>query len=208
MIEQLAESLYQNLQGHNVRLDGKVLDVGCKDGRYFEVLKKLGAEEVHGIDPEMQPEAKINHHINPNHLYECGIKDLPEEERGTFDHAIVLYLSLGGASYENRIRQTKALVSSLKPDGKILATFTSEDEMRVWRPALDHYFSGCGKEIISLKLRASGQFQGTGRFMYEGTRKFNAENLEDPTSEQLKVTFKDNKDRNPSGTYLKHDFFS
>lgn len=42
----LAERLYTQLHNLGILLKGKVLDVGCYDGRYFDILKRLGANEV------------------------------------------------------------------------------------------------------------------------------------------------------------------
>ena len=52
----MEDSIYLGListVGRNVGFNGfygNVLDVGCRDGRFFRLLKRLGAEEVHGVD--------------------------------------------------------------------------------------------------------------------------------------------------------------
>jgi SAM-dependent methyltransferase len=206
MLNHLAEKLYGNLRnGHGISVDGKVLDVGCRDGRYFEILKRLGAEEVHGVDPELQPEAKTNPNVDPRNHYECGIEGLPDDVKGTFDYLAIFKLFLGGADYDNRVRMAKSLVDALKPEGNILVTFTSEDELRVWEPVLDHYFDGFSEQMVDWKQTrtareiearagSSASFRSPDRYkteehIYRGRVKGNAAELPDPDPESLKVKF-------------------
>lgn len=77
--------------------DGKVLDIGCRDGLFSFEAEKLGAKEVIGIDNDLSKgavEFLIPYFKSRVKMYELNLFDLKPETFGTFDLVIfcgVLY---------------------------------------------------------------------------------------------------------------------
>jgi hypothetical protein len=132
-----ADSLYNSLYyGHGVTLDGKVLDVGCHSGRFFEVLTRLGAKEVHGIDPAVTPKV-YTRGVVPEHIYNSGIEDLPLSLRGTYDALTAFHMSLPGS----REMAVNSLADALRRGGKIITTFAPGESIS-WKDFLKRKFAG------------------------------------------------------------------
>lgn len=77
--------------------DGRVLDIGCRDGLFSFEAEKLGAKEVIGIDNDLSPAAVeflIPYFESKVKMYELNLFDLKPETFGIFDVIIfcgVLY---------------------------------------------------------------------------------------------------------------------
>ena len=77
--------------------DGRVLDIGCRDGRFCFEAEKLGAKEVIGIDNDLSKgavEFLIPYFESKVKMYELNLYDLKPETFGSFDLVIfcgVLY---------------------------------------------------------------------------------------------------------------------
>ncbi len=77
--------------------DGRVLDIGCRDGLFSFEAEKLGAKEVIGIDNDLSKgavEFLIPYFESKVKMYELNLFDLKPETFGTFDLVIfcgVLY---------------------------------------------------------------------------------------------------------------------
>lgn len=77
--------------------DGRVLDIGCRDGLFCFEAEKLGAKEVIGIDNDLSKgavEFLIPYFESKVKMYELNLFDLKPETFGTFDLVIfcgVLY---------------------------------------------------------------------------------------------------------------------
>ena len=153
MLEPIARNLYENLVlGHGVRLKGKILDVGCRDGRYFEMLKELGGEEIYGVDPDLQPRALESPFVDKNNLYKRNVEDLPNVLYGNFNYLTIFSLFLGTPSPENCRNIARAFNNLIIEDGSFLATFTSRDELQIWKPYFDETFIGISEPLINTQL--------------------------------------------------------
>ena len=119
-------------------LHGNILDVGCSDGIWFKLLKRLGAEKIYGVEPDKRriPDAKKRPEVDPENIYNCLVEDLPGRFDGFFDYVVVLYWELGHPAGEEdrygRMNQKErerlaiaGLARVLKPEGKILVLFDS-----------------------------------------------------------------------------------
>lgn len=77
--------------------DGKILDIGCRDGLFSFEAERLGAKEVIGIDNDISKgavEFLIPYFESKVKMYELNLFDLKPETFGTFDLVIfcgVLY---------------------------------------------------------------------------------------------------------------------
>ncbi len=130
-------------------LYGNVLDVGCRDGRFFRLLKKLGAENVHGVDLDSEAlvDARKKSEVNSANIYDCKVEDLPSSLDGFFDYATIFNFSLGVT--EDRERAVDGIVRILKPNGRVLATFTMLDELRNYSPEINRHFSTRQASLIN-----------------------------------------------------------
>ena len=50
LIKELQEAFLMK----NISLPGITADIGCRDGRYFKILKILGAKDIIGVDPDTE----------------------------------------------------------------------------------------------------------------------------------------------------------
>lgn len=174
ILENLAESLYRALtskkrrNGGFSRLSGNVLDVGCRDGRFFGLLKKLGAGEVYGVDldSEALKEAKKRKEINPKNVYNSKVEELPSEFNSFFDYALVFNLSLG--ERDSRAAAVEGIFRVLKPYGRFLATFTELDELENDFPEIERYFSVNYCKLINGSI---GSSSAPHRYVMYGFRK-------------------------------------
>lgn len=157
--------------GNNVGfggLHGKVLDVGCRDGKFFGLLKRLGAEEVYGVDldPEALSEAKQKPDASPDNVYESKVEELPQQLDGSFDYAVVFKLSLGDR--ESRQNAVDGIARVLKPQGRLLATFTTLQELRNYLPKINQHFTTRHASLIN----GSGELDSAPhRYVMHGVRK-------------------------------------
>jgi ubiquinone/menaquinone biosynthesis C-methylase UbiE len=150
------------------RLYGNVLDVGCRDGRFFKLLKRLGAEQVHGVDldSEALTDARKKTEVNPANIYDCKVEDLPSNLDGFFDYATIFNFSLGGT--EDRKKAVDGIARILKPNGRVLATFTTLDELRNYSHEMNHYFSTRQASLIN----GLGELDSAPhRYVMQGVRK-------------------------------------
>lgn len=170
----MEDSIYLGListAGRNVGfngLNGNVLDVGCRDGRFFRLLKKLGAENVHGVDLDSEAlvDARKKAEVNPANIYDCKVEELPSTLNGSFDYATIFNFSLGGT--EDRERAVNGIVRILKPNGRMLTTFTTLDELRVDSPQINRYFLTRYSNLIN----GSGELDSAPhRYVMHGVRK-------------------------------------
>ena len=157
--------------GRNVgfnRLYGNVLDVGCRGGRFFRLLKRLGAEIVQGVDLDSKAliDARKKAEVNPANIYDCKVEELPSTLDGFFDYATIFNFSLGGA--EDRENAVDGIARILKPNGRLLATFTTLDELRNYSPEINRYFSTRHAGLIN----GSGELDSAPhRYVMHGVRK-------------------------------------
>ncbi|MEK6952798.1 MAG: class I SAM-dependent methyltransferase [Nanoarchaeota archaeon] len=170
----MEDSIYLGLinsAGRNIGFNGlygDVLDVGCKDGRFFRLLKRLGAETVYGVDLDSQAliEARQKSNISQANVYDCKVEELPDKFNGFFDYATIFNFSLGDT--EDRERAVDDVVRILKPSGRILATFTTLDELRNYSPEISRYFSTRQSSLIN----GSGELDSAPhRYVTHGVRK-------------------------------------
>lgn len=208
----LASELEQNLRGNAVSFSGTVLDVGCGDGRYFETLRNLGAQVLHGVDPEIQPEAEQAKYGHADDLFYGTVEGLAQLNPAAYDHIAIFKLSLGGPSSQNAITQAKSLAALLKENGKVTITFTHKDEAEGWQPVLDYFFKGHMRPIIDasticfhpspapglipkLKESISAHAQReTGEYLFTGKPKENWQDLPVPTAKQIKPMYTQSDD--------------
>jgi SAM-dependent methyltransferase len=100
-------------------LRGEVLDVGCGDGRYGDVLEPLvreGAVRYRGVEPHAASAARLRERWDWAEIDEAPIEAL-ELKPNSFDHILVL------RSYnhlENPAAVLRNLVAALRPTGTLL----------------------------------------------------------------------------------------
>ena len=170
----MEDSIYLGListAGKNVGFNGlygNVLDVGCRDGRFFRLLKRLGAEEVHGVDLDSTAlvDARKEAEVIPANIYDCKVEKLPSTLDGFFDYATIFNFSLGGA--EDRENAVDGIARILKSNGRVLATFTTLDEICNYSPEINRYFSTRQGSLIN----GSGELDSAPhRYVMHGVRK-------------------------------------
>lgn len=170
----MEDSIYLGLvstAGRNVgfnSLYGNVLDVGCRDGRFFRLLKRLGADEVHGVDLDSEAliDARQKAEVNPTNIYGCKVEELPSTLDAFFDYATIFNFSLGGT--EDRKKAVDGIIRILKPNGRVLATFTTLDELRNYSTEINHHFSTRYASLIN----GSGELDSAPhRYVMHGVRR-------------------------------------
>ena len=131
-------------------------------------VRLLGAEEVHGVDLDSKAliDARKKAEVNPANIYDCKVEELPSRLEGFFDYATIFNFSLGGA--EDRKNAVDGIAGILKPNGRVLATFTTLDELRNYSPEINRYFSTRHAGLIN----GSGELDSAPhRYVMQGIRK-------------------------------------
>ena len=103
--------------------DKKILDVGCGDGHYTRMMKKLGASGVVGVDISegMIKLAREKEEKNP-----LGIKYFVEDARdmeklGDFDIITATFLLHYSETKEELLKMCENIIKNLKKGGRFLA---------------------------------------------------------------------------------------
>ncbi len=170
----MEDTIYLGListSGKNVGFNGlygNVLDVGCRDGRFFRLIKRLGGDKVYGVDLDSAPlaDARKKPDVNPRNVYDCKVEELPNTLDEFFDYATIFNFSLGGK--KEREDAMDGIFRVLKPNGKVLVTFTTLDELRTYSPEISRYFSTRQASLIN----GSGNLDSAPhRYVMHGTRK-------------------------------------
>ena len=131
LMEFLIKELQKALSMKNISLSGTTADIGCRDGRYIEVLKSLGAKNIYGVDPDKED------------LEEAIRKGLPREQAinlkleewsrppNSIDNMVIFNFII---PFEERDEFLKKAVEFTKPGGTLLITaaenFTYEDILK------------------------------------------------------------------------------
>jgi 2-polyprenyl-3-methyl-5-hydroxy-6-metoxy-1,4-benzoquinol methylase len=116
-----------------------VLDVGCRDGRFINVFRDLGASAVYGIDPDSSEMSKAVSLgiLDTQHAIPAKVEHIPPAMKGKFNVATVL-------NYNIPLQQTHSFLDSvsktLKPDGQVVITVAENDMLRQIEPALRDRF--------------------------------------------------------------------
>ena len=170
----MEDSIYLGLTGtagSNVGFNGlygNVLDVGCREGRFFGLLRRFGADKVYGVDLDSDAvaEAKKRSEVSSDDVLDCKVEDFPAKHDGPFDHVVIFNLSLGGT--EDRKNAIEGITRVLKPEGKLLATFTTLDELRNYSPEINQHFTTRYASLIN----GSGELDSAPhRYVMQGVRK-------------------------------------
>ena len=137
--ENISESLYYALKYNlNLKLNGNVLDVGCRDGRYLDTIKKLGAQNIYAVEPNIEEisKAKKLNLISKDNFFECKVEEIPKKYNEFFDYIIIFNIPI---SYID-LGKVKLL---LKKNGKILITFTSYEEIEMFQKSIQNFNFKC-----------------------------------------------------------------
>ena len=117
---------------------GRVAEVGMGYGNDLEMLSKLGANEVYGIEPmeEKVTSALRLRKLDRNHAICARIEDIAKEYPSFFDGVATFNSVVCEQAYSVR-----AMRSVLKRRGTILATFHTYGEFRVAERQFEREFS-------------------------------------------------------------------
>lgn len=170
----MTDSIYLGLVGPSGRyvgfsgFEGKVLDIGCRDGRFFDLIKRLGARDVYGVNPDSEAlaEAGKREGVDTRNLYDCGVEELPASLDGFFDYAAIFNFSMGDKGAREKAMNGVSRV--LKPDGRLLATFSTIDELRTYSPEVAQHF----RTPYASLIKGSGELDSAPhRYAMHGVRK-------------------------------------
>jgi tRNA (uracil-5-)-methyltransferase TRM9 len=121
-----------------VREGETVLDVGCGNGRTYEIFKPKGIHYA-GIDVSEKLVAKARE-LNPDAVFETGdVLDLPVED-GRYDVALAVAVLHHIPSVAYRLQALRELRRAVRPGGYILATSWNLWQPRYWKVLLHQLF--------------------------------------------------------------------
>jgi ubiquinone/menaquinone biosynthesis C-methylase UbiE len=108
---------------------GKILDVGCGNGRSTQILSKI-SNEVVGIDFSERLLGQAQKRCPEVRFYLEDAKST-HFDNGSFDYVVMLWNTFGNL-YSSRNQVLREVRRIVKPDGKVLMSVLSENVLDVY----------------------------------------------------------------------------
>ena len=146
------------LRGEIGRMRGRVLDLGCGDLRYQEIvagLARAGQVEYHGLDPDGEALAKLRKADFPIKIYNQGVEEF-SSEAGYYDYVLMLR----SINHFRDLKKTFDVVTrSLRNYGQLIITdsipmalLRSREKTAAARasllPRFEHYRNFASQQVI------------------------------------------------------------
>lgn len=116
-----------------------VVDAGTRDGRFVPLFRRLGADDVYGVDPETSEldkavEAGI---LDRDHAIPTTIEDIPPNLKGTFDVATIFNFNIPMPLREAFM---KSVSEALSPTGEVVMTVGEGKDASAVLPVARRHF--------------------------------------------------------------------